>query len=89
MNKKQLSRLMAIAAEAIRNANDEFETVSETEALTLLGMQLKGALTGLVARASGVDADAAKAAIAAATETVDAAAAAKKAAKLDAGDDED
>ena len=89
MNKKQLNRLMAIATEAIRNANTDFETVSETEALTLLGMQLKGAVPGLVARAAGVDIDAAKAAIAAATETVDAALATKKAAKLDAGDDED
>ena len=88
MNKKQLQRLMAIATEAIRNANADFETVSETEALTLLGMQLKGAITGLVARASGVDVDTAKTAIATATETVDAATAAKKAAKLDAGDDE-
>ena len=83
MNKKQLSRLMAIATVAIQNANDEFEAISEVEALTLLGMHLKGALTGLVARASGVDVDVAKAAIVAATEAVDAAAAEKKAAKLD------
>ena len=88
MNKKQIQRLIAIAVEAVRNANDEFEPASEAEALTFVGLQLRRALPGLVARASGVDEDTAKAALEAATVTVDAALAAKKAAKLDANDED-
>ena len=88
MNKKQIQRLTAIAVEAIRGANDEFERATEAEALTFYGLQLRRAQTGLVARAANVDEDTAKAAIERATKVVDDALAAKKAAKLDESDDE-
>lgn len=61
--KKALQQLLAIAVEASRDANPEFDRSSEGESLTLVRLELQKQLPSIVAGATGATEEQATAAI--------------------------
>ncbi|MCK5806423.1 MAG: hypothetical protein KAI66_26560 [Lentisphaeria bacterium] len=53
MSKKMIALMLQSAVVAAQSANSEFAECSEEEARTLVGMQLRKALPGIVAGACG------------------------------------
>jgi len=79
MNKKMIALLLQSAVIAAQSANSEFAECSEEEARTLIGMQLRKSLPGIVAGACGCTDEEAKTGIKTARTAIDEDAATKKA----------